>query len=529
MTSAAAAAPATPAALADDMQGKPLRTGFITLSIMLATIMQALDTTIANVALPHMQGSLAATQDQISWVLTSYIVAAAIMTAPAGILAAKFGRKEVFIISIVGFTISSMLCGISTTLPEMVVFRLLQGVFGAALVPLSQAVLLDINPPERHGPAMAMWGVGVMLGPILGPTLGGWLTESYDWRWVFFINLPVGIVAMFGMMIFLPASEPDKGRRFDVFGFSLLALAIGALQMMLDRGETKDWFNSLEIVTEAVVAATAFYLFMVHVLTSEKKPFLEPEMFKDRNYSICLIFMFVVGILILTTAALLPPYLQNLMGYPVITTGLVLAPRGIGTMAAMLIVGRLIGKVDVRLLIGFGLSMTALSLYEMSLFNLDVTIWLLTKTGLIQGFGLGFIFIPLSTIAYATLPRHYRNDATAVFSLVRNIGSSIGISVMVAMVAQYTQINHAELGASLSPFGYNATMLRVIPQVYFNSFSTAGLTVLNGEVTRQAAAIAYLNDFRIMTYIVLLAMPMLLFFKISSRKPQEEDLVSVLE
>ncbi|MBI1216383.1 MAG: DHA2 family efflux MFS transporter permease subunit [Alphaproteobacteria bacterium] len=522
MTTAAA-----PAAV--DKDGKPLHTGLVTVSIMLATIMQALDTTIANVALPHMQGSLAATQDQIAWVLTSYIVAAAIMTAPAGILAAKFGRKEVFITSIIGFTITSMLCGIAATLPEMVVFRLLQGVFGAALVPLSQAVLLDINPPDRHGQAMAMWGVGVMLGPILGPTLGGWLTESYNWRWVFFINLPVGIVAMAGMWLFLPASEPDKTRRFDVFGFSLLAIAIGGLQMMLDRGETQDWFSSPEIIAECVVALTALYLFIVHVLTSEKRPFLEPEMFRDRNYVLCLMFMFVVGMLILTTMALLPPYLQNLMGFPVITTGLVLAPRGIGTMAAMMIVGRLIGKVDVRLLIAFGLSMTALSLYEMSLFNLNVGTWLLTKTGLIQGFGMGFIFVPLSTVAYATLHPRFRNDATAVFSLVRNIGSSIGISLMVAMVAQYTQINHAELGARLSPFGMSHVMLQAVPQVYFNSFSTAALALLNGAVTRQAAAISYLNDFRIMTYVVLLALPLLPFLKISRRKPQEEDINAVLE
>lgn len=521
-----AAAPASPP-IAVDETGKPLHRGLITVSIMLATIMQALDTTIANVALPHMQGTLAATEDQIAWVLTSYIVAAAIMTAPAGILAAKFGRKTIFIISIVGFTISSMLCGISVSLSEMVIFRLLQGVFGAALVPLSQAVLLDINPTERHGQAMAMWGVGVMLGPILGPTLGGWLTESYNWRWVFFINVPVGALAMAGMLLFLPQSEIDKSRRFDVFGFSLLAVAIGAFQMMLDRGQTQDWFNSYEIVAEGVIAALALYLFMVHVLTSEKRPFLEPEMFRDRNYVLCLCFMFLVGMLILTTMALLPPYLQGLMDYPVITTGIVLAPRGVGTMVAMMIVGRLIGKFDTRYLIGFGITLTAYSLYEMSLFNLNVSVWLLTKTGLEQGFGMGFIFVPLSTIAYSTLHKRFRNDATAVFSLVRNVGSSIGISIMMALVARYTQINHAELGAHLTPFGEPAALLRSLPIA--RTYGAAALEVLNGEVTRQAAAISYLNDFRIMTYVTLLVLPILPFLKISKAKPQEEELAAVLE
>ena len=507
---------------------KPLQKGFITLSIMLATIMQALDTTIANVALPHMQGELSATQEQISWVLTSYIIAAAIMTAPTGVLAAKFGRKKIFLLSVIGFTVASVLCGIAATLPQMVVFRLLQGVFGAALVPLSQAVLLDINPKERHGPAMAMWGVGVMLGPILGPTLGGWITEYYNWRWCFFINVPVGIFAAFGLFAFMHETPIDKSRRFDFFGFALLSLFLGSLQLMLDRGETKDWFSSAEIIGEGLVALTAFYLFIVHITTAEN-PFIDLKMFHDRNYSFSLIFMFIMGVLILATMALLPPYLQGLMGYPVITTGLVLAPRGIGTMVAMMIAGRLLGKVDVRYIIFIGLSLTAWSLWEMSLFNLEITEDMLIRTGLLQGFGMGCVFVPLTTIAYATLPGHYRNDATAIFSLVRNIGSSIGVSVMVALAARYTQINHAEIAERLSPFGITAAILRTMPQVPVNPFSTAGLAVLNGEVTRQAAAIAYLNDFRIMVYVVLAAMLVLPFLKVRPHKPKAEEALSAVE
>jgi len=520
--------PHSPAAVIEPVEEAPVKKGFITISIMLATIMQALDTTIANVALPHMQGELSATQDQISWVLTSYIIAAAVMTAPTGVLAAKLGRKKLFLGSVIGFTIASMLCGIAQSLPEMVLFRLLQGVFGAGLVPLSQAILLDINPPKDHGKAMAMWGVGVMLGPILGPTIGGWLTESYNWRWVFFINLPIGIMAASGILAFLPETKIDKSRKFDILGFVFLSMFLCGIQLMLDRGQTKDWFSEPEIVVEGLIAATAFYLFIVHILTAQK-PFIDPGMFKDSNYSFCLIFIFIIGIILLSTMALLPPYLENLMGYPVATTGIVLAPRGIGTMAAMMLVGRLLGKIDVRLIILTGLLLTAYSLYRMSLFNLDISEGILTQTGLIQGFGMGFVFVPLSTIAYATLPGHYRNDATAIFSLVRNIGSSIGISIMTALLAQFIQTNHAELGARLQPGRFSQAALNIIPGVQFNSFSSAAMSYVDAIVNQQAAAISYLNDFRIMMFVVLAAVPLLPLLKVAKRKDVHVDLASAME
>jgi len=519
--------PPASAAVKEEVQDAPINKGFITISIMLATIMQALDTTIANVALPHMQGELSATQDQISWVLTSYIIAAAVMTAPTGVMAARLGRKKLFLGCVVGFTLASMLCGIAQSLPEMVLFRLLQGVFGAGLVPLSQAILLDINPKEQHGKAMAMWGVGVMLGPILGPTIGGWLTESYNWRWVFFINLPIGIMAALGIIAFLPETKIDKSRKFDVMGFLFLSFFLCGMQLMLDRGQTKDWFSEPEIVIEGLVAVLAFYLFVVHILTAHK-PFIDPAMFRDSNYSFCLVFIFIIGIILLSTMALLPPYLENLMGYPVATTGLVLAPRGIGTMAAMMLVGRLIGKIDVRLIIFTGLSLTALSLYNMSLFNLDISTKILTQTGLLQGFGMGFVFVPLSTIAYATLPGHFRNDATAIFSLVRNIGSSIGISIMTALLAQYIQINHMELGSRLQ-LGNSRAMLAVIPKTAVNSFTETGMAMVDGIVNQQAAAISYLNDFRIMMYVVLAAIPLLPLLKVKARQRAPVDLASAME
>jgi len=491
----------------------------ITVSIMLATIMQAVDTTIANVALPHMQGAMSATSEQIAWVLTSYIVAAAIMTPMTGFLSARIGRKRLFVISVTGFTLTSLLCGMAVSLEQIVLFRLLQGIFGAGLVPLSQSVLLDTFPKEKHGSAMAIWGVGVMVGPILGPTLGGYLTEYYNWRWVFLINLPVGILALAGILSFVPETETVR-RRFDLFGFTLLSLAIGSLQLLLDRGQSLDWFASPEIIIESMVAATCFYMFVSHMMTA-REPFLEPGLFRDRNLVMGLIFIFIVGVVLLATLALLPPFLQNLMGFPVITTGEVLAPRGIGSMIAMLLVGRLVNRIDVRLLVAIGMTLTSVSLFEMAQFNLNISPMALVRTGIIQGLGLGFVFVPLSTVTFSTLDRRYRTEGTAMFSLMRNIGSSIGISVMVALAARSTQVNHAVLGEQLTRFR--------APVQQFMDGQGAGLSgdnalaLLNQELTRQSAAIGYLNDFQIMAWMTLAAIPLILLFRSAPRNTGQQE------
>lgn len=490
--------------------------GLITMSIMLATVMQAIDTTIANVALPSMQGGMSATQDQISWVLTSYIVAAAIMTPVTGVLAAKLGRKRVFLVSVVGFTVASMLCGISTSLNQIVLFRLLQGIFGAGLVPLSQAVLLDTYPREKHGSAMALWGLGVMVGPIIGPSLGGYLTEYYNWRWVFYINLPVGIIAFLGILASVPESPPQSGRGFDYFGFILLSLAIGALQLMLDRGQSLDWFSSREIVIEAVATVLCLYMFLVHSFSAER-PFIQPAMFADRNFIVGLIFIFVIGTTLYATLALLPPFMQQLMGFPIVTTGFVLAPRGIGTMFAMMLVGRLVGKVDTRLLIFAGLSLTVLALFIMGQFTADVSIPVIVWTGLIQGLGFGFVFVPLSTSTFATLPPHFRTEGTSMYSLMRNIGSSIGISVVVTMLARSTQVNHANLAEVIQPFRLPLAP-DSLPKIW-DWTTTAGVAALNGEVTRQALTIAYLNDFKLIMWITVASLPLLLVLR---RKRSEQ-------
>lgn len=489
--------------------------GFITLSVMLTTIMQALDTTIANVALPHMQGSMGATQDQISWVLTSYIVAAAIWMPLTGILTVRLGRKRIFIWSVVGFTVTSMLCGAAQNLEQIVLFRLLQGIFGASLVPLSQSVLLDTYPKEQHGSAMAMWGVGVMIGPVLGPSLGGWLTEYYSWRWVFYINLPFGLLAWFGLVAYVKETPTDSTRRFDLFGFLMLSLAIGALQMMLDRGESLDWFHSPEIIFEAILAGAGFYLFIAHIFTS-KKPFIDPLIFADRNFGIGLIFIFIIGIILLATMALLPPFMQSLMGYPVIDVGNLLAPRGIGTMAAMITVGKLSGKVDPRKEIFFGLLLTIFSLWQMTHYTVNATPFEIISVGMIQGFGLGFIFVPLSAISFATLNPQYRNEATSLFSLLRNIGSSIGISIVITYLAQRTQINHAAFAEYITPF--NLALNETLQQGVFNINTPQGLIALNNQVNAQALTLAYLQDFRLMMWVTMAALPLVFLLKAPPKK-----------
>jgi DHA2 family multidrug resistance protein len=492
--------------------------GLITVSIMLATIMQALDTTIANVALPYMQGSLSAAQDQITWVLTSYIVAAAVMTPVTGWITGRFGLKRVFLVSIAGFTLASMLCGGAASLGEMVVFRLLQGVFGAALVPLSQSVLLDINPREKQGQAMAIWGAGIMVGPILGPTLGGWLTFNHNWRWVFYINLPVGILAFLGVLAFVQETRRDRGRRFDFVGFALLSLGVGALQFMLDRGEQQDWFGSLEIIIEGALAAIGFWMFAMWTSIADR-PFLRPSLLKDRNFLGSCILIFVVGIILYATLALLPPMLQDLMNYPVTTAGLVMMPRGIGTMMAMLVVGRLITRVDVRLLLLFGLVTTTFSLYVMTDYSLTMDWWPVVTAGVVQGVGLGFLFVPLSTVAFSTLDPSRRPEAAGFFSLVRNIGGSIGISMVETLQDRLTQTVHASLASEVTPFApaLHAPLVRH----FWDIHSAAGLAAINQEVTRQAAMIAYIDNFKFMMIVTLLAVPMLALLR-KVRRPAGE-------
>jgi DHA2 family multidrug resistance protein len=488
---------------------------------MLATIMQGVDNTIANVALPHIQGALSASQDQAAWVLTSYIVSAAIMMPLTGWLAGHFGIKYVFLISVAGFTLASALCGSATSLTQLVIYRMLQGICGAALVPLSQSVLFQINPPERHGQAMAVWGSGVILGPIMGPTLGGWLTQDYSWRWVFYINLPFGVLAALGILIFIHDRRPAHRELFDFVGFATLSLGIGALQLLLDRGQLMDWFHSGEIWVEATVSAVAFYLFVIHTATATDRSFLNRELLKSPNFVTGTILMFLIGGILSGTLALIPTMLQHLLNYPVMTTGLITSPRGIGTMLAMFFVGRLVGRVDSRLIILAGLALTALSLWQMAGFSLGMGMGPVLVSGMLQGFGLGCTFVPLNTIALSNLPYNIMTQGTAIRSVMRNLGGSIGISILEATLAQNTQIVHARLVENLRPD--NPLAQAPFLALPFSLSNPAGIAALNAEITRQAAMVAYIDDFALMMLVVLLSMPFLLLLRRPRRAASSGD------
>ncbi len=499
--------------MAADRSAEGTNRAAITACVIIATIMQALDTTIANIALPYIQGSVSASQDQINWVLTAYIVAAAIMTPLTGFLAGRFGRKRLFLASVAGFTVASMLCGMAQSLVQIVLFRTLQGMFGAALVPLSQSVLIDIYPQERRGSAMALFGIAVMVGPVLGPVLGGWLTENYSWRWVFYINLPIGALAFLGITTFLQDTDRNAGVKLDWFGFGTLSLGIGALQVLLDRGEQLDWFGSGEIWIEAIVAASAFYLFLVHTFTTDE-PFVKPALFRDRNFAAGMAFIFIVGVTYLASLALMTPYLQNLMNYPIVTAGLVLGPRGIGTMGAMMIVGRLVGRVDTRLLLVIGLGLTAWSFYDMTGWTPDVSQTTIIGNGLVQGAGLGFLFVPLSTVTLATLPPEQRTDGAGLFNLSRNIGSSVGISVVTSLLTQNTQANHADIVQQVT--AVNRVFESPTIAQFWNPATDAGRAALDAMITRQAQIIAYIDDFKLLMIATLVVIPLLIVFKKAS-------------
>jgi DHA2 family multidrug resistance protein len=504
-------------ASAPDVAAHPLPTGqrlIVTIGVMMAVLLQVLDTTIANVALPHMQASLSATQDTINWVLTSYIVASAIALPISGWLADKVGRKRLLLISVVVFTVASVLCATATSLPEMVMFRALQGVGGAFIVPLAQATLFDINPREKHGQAMALFGGGVMIGPILGPVLGGWLTDNYNWRWVFLVNLPVGIICALLMLRFMPKTDTHE-RKFDMFGFALLAIALGALQFCLDRGEQNDWFSSWETIIEGGLAIGAGWMFVVHMVTS-KHPLFDRAMFKDRNFATGLLFMAVTGVLLLAGLALLPPLLQNLYGYSVLQSGFLTAPRGVGTLISMLLAGRLVGKIDSRLLVGIGVFLMGVSLYMMTGFAIDQPSRPVVVSGVVQGLGLGLIFVPLQSLAFETLAPKMRTTAAALLNLSRNIGGSVGISVVSTQLVRMTQVSHADLAQAITQQTI-PTLSPEVLQTIGGSVGPAALAYINMEVTRQALFIAYLDDFKLMMIVTFAVLPLLLLMRRGQR------------
>jgi len=493
----------------------------LTVAIMLATTMQALDGTIANVALPHMQGSMSAAQDQIAWVLTSYIVATGICTPLTGFLVTRYGRKRLFVFSIVSFTFASMLCGIAQSLEEIVLFRLVQGAVGAFLVPLAQTIIMDVYPKEKHPTIMAAWIMAVMAGPILGPTVGGFLTEFYSWRWAFYINIPVGLVAIIGVYVLLPETKTDPNAKMDMLGFTFIGISIAAFQLILDRGTMLDWFSSGEIVVEAIVAAVTFYLFIAHMCTAAH-PFLSRAAFKDTNYVIGLCMSFVGILVAYGTNAILPTMFQSLMGYPALTTGILVMPRGLGMLVSTAITSRLLRTIDPRALILVGLVIIAFMMRRFSEFTLDISDQEIEWTGAILGFGMGAVFTPLMNLTFATLSPQFRTEGAAMYALIRNIALSIGISVDTTLLVQSTQINHAELVGHITPF--NHALRALVPAVGIQS--VRDLAVLDNEINRQAGMIAYMDMFRLSMYLIIGIALLIPFVRLPKKKAQDDSIVA---
>ena len=472
--------------------------------------MQILDSTIVNVALRDMTASLGATADTITWVLTSYIVASAVAIPLTGWLADRIGSRNLFLGAVVGFVIASMLCGLATNLPEMVIFRIFQGIAAAFMNPLSQTVMMDINTPSKQASAMSIWGMGIMVGPILGPVIGGWLTENYDWRWCFYVNVPIGVVCFAILWALLPSRQITR-RGFDLFGFAMLAVAISVFQLMLDRGQTQDWFSSWEVWTEGMVALGAAWLFFVQLLTA-KNPMFDRALFLNRNLLTGIGFMLVIGVLMTATLALLPPMLQSLYGYPVLDAGILLMPRGIGIVASMYVAGQLMKRqVDPRLMVGGGLLIAAWSLYDMTGWTIEMSAQPFVVTGLIQGIGLGLVFIPLNIMAFGTLSPHYRTEASSLMNLSRNIGGSVGISVVTALLARNIQTSHSELGQHIPDPGLLAN--DPVTSSITGGSTDAALAIADAMVNAQAAMIAYLDDFKLMMILTLCSVPLVLLLR----------------
>lgn len=488
----------------------------ITIVVMAATLMQVIDTTIVNVALPHMQGSLGASADEITWTLTSYLVASAIFMPLTGYFTDLLGRKRYLIISIAGFTLVSALCGASTSLVELVLFRLLQGIFGAGLVPISQAILTDIYPPEERGKAMAIWGVGVMVGPILGPTIGGYLTEVTTWRWTFYVNIPVGIFTLL-----LSGVIPDtlkKIRQMDWMGLGLLSLGIGGLQYVLDRGNQADWFGSTEICLISYLALAGFFGFLLHSMNNKKQAVFDLAIFKDRNFAVSSILLCIFGLGLYGMMVIQPMMLESLFDYPALTTGFMMAPRGISGMISMIIVGKLIARVDPRWLIMLGILLSVLGMSIGTYYSIDniSPAWLVYPL-LIQGFGLGMVFVPLSYIAYSTLPAHLRTEAAGLFSLLRTIGSSIGISIAITIYTRKSQLFWNQLIGFIQP--YNQALQSYLNPLHLTPQQPLAAAVVTSEIARQASMLAFINVFAVIIVCFLAMLPLVFILKRVKSEP----------
>jgi DHA2 family multidrug resistance protein len=494
----------------------------IAISVMLGTFMEVLDTTVVNVSLPHIAGNLGATVDEATWVLTSYLVANAIILPMTGWLANHFGRKRILMMSIGGFTIASVLCGMAPNLPALLLFRVLQGATGGGLQPLSQAIMLEAFPPEKRGRAMAFWGLGIVVAPMLGPVLGGWLTDSYTWRWLFYINLPVGILGliMSKTFVFDPVYIKRGRGGIDFWGIGLLAIGMGALQIMLDKGQEEDWFESRFIVVLAILAAVGLGVFIVNELL-RAHPIVNLRIFRVRTYATGVFLMTTLGFVLYGSLVLVPIFLQTLLGYSALDSGVAMLPRGLGSFLAMPVVGILSAKVEPRKLLTGGLLVAAFSLWQLSWINLNAGYWNIFWPQFIQGISMAFIFVPLTTATHDPVPREQMGNATSIFNVMRNIGGSIGIASVTTIVARNTQSNINVLGANVSP--YSASTRQML-QGTFGWFASHGGSppptaahqaygALFGMVQQHAAMLADIHAFRTLSLVFVCVTPLILLMR----------------
>ncbi|HEX8055998.1 MAG TPA: DHA2 family efflux MFS transporter permease subunit, partial [Novosphingobium sp.] len=471
----------------------PFTRNMLTIASTAAVMMVTIDATIAIIALPNIQSSLAASQEQIAWVLTSYLIAAAIATPLSGWLADRFGRNRIIALSVIGFTLSSIGCGMSPNLEVLVLFRFLQGATGASVVPLTQVLLLDINPPERHGPAIALFGMGSLFGPMIGPTLGGWLTQYVSWRAIFLINAPVGAVSLAGFVIFGREGMRSAARAFDAQGFALVAIALTALQLMLDRGPMLDWFSSVEVCLEATATVAFFYLAVVHMVTA-RNPFIKPAIFRDRNFLLGTVINAALGVVLNGMTPMITTVMQQLLGYPVILTGMLSAPRAVGNMMTILFVGRLVSRVDGRLLILSGMGMLIWSLHILTGLSLDASQEELMLVGFLQGCGSGLMFLPLNLIVFSTLPQDLRNEGSTLFALTRSLGGAVGISMIQAATVRDMNVVQSRLVETVRPD--NPLVGWRMPDLDFADPGSLGGFM--GELGRQASILAYADSFQVL-------------------------------
>ncbi|MEY4270928.1 MAG: hypothetical protein RLZZ58_2144 [Pseudomonadota bacterium] len=492
---------------ADDMPTLASRhTGLLMAAVMGVSVCQFLDLTIANVALPHMRTSLGAAPDTITWALTSFIIAGVLVLPLTGWLSDRLGSRNLFIGATLAFVLASMLCGAATSLTQMVIFRSIQGIASAFIGPMSQTIMFDVNRPSKQAQAMSIWGMVVMIGPISGPFLGGFLTETLNWRWVFYVNLPIGIPALVILWWLLP-SRPIVRRKLDLFGAVVLGLGLVGLQLMLDRGQHLDWFQSREIVIELVFVLSAFWVFFVHT-RGVGHPLFPQDMIRDRNFLMGLCFMVVLGVANVALSSVLPTMYQTVYRYDVMDTGMLMAPRGCGVFLTMLVTNQLMQRnFDMRILISCGYAVAAFSLWMMTGWSLEMGAQQIVIAAFVQGLGLGLVFVPVNMLAFATLAPHHRTDGTTLMTLFRNLGSSFGISAITTILARNIQTSHADIGANVTSFNVPGVD-PASAAAMFGDAGTAMLAMLDGEVNRQAAMVAYLDNFYMLFWMMLCFVPL---------------------